>query len=115
MEKDYAKYEGCIVELKGYEDYNVGGETQGVVTGCDYDIGISIQGVKDRDVYISCLNGPSSKNFKNHHITEEQYKIIFEDRIGIIERGVYNIKEGLKVRDFWDFKYIYPQAECAFT
>ncbi len=101
---NYEEYEGKEVEvIEDRGDRHI--SFKGVVTGCDYDIGITIdpinkkeaeilQGVYLSDIkHLSCLNGPSSPEFKSMWYTEEQYSVIFHKRLQSLRKGVLSYRE----------------------
>ena len=78
-------YEGKLVMIS----YADGEKRQGIVTGYDKDIGITIQDFETKK-YILCLNGPSSPVDCNP-IDEHTHKILFKYITGCISIGKYNM------------------------
>ena len=92
-DKDYSIYEGKEVKMI----FPWGEDIKGIVTGCDYDIGISIQDINDKDSYLFCGTGPSSPLWEweseDHEEELKQYKMIFEYIISCIEKGFISYRE----------------------
>jgi len=120
MSENYEQYEGNEVQVEKLNYDNNFKEVdptikKGEVMGCNYDIGITVVNKKNKKDYMICLNGPSSPNFKNHGITETQYKKMFELHIEQIKSGELNYK---KIYDLWDLFHNNrpgPMAKCAFS
>ena len=114
--EDYSKYEGKIVKL-------INSQCNGfyIVEGCDYDIGITITKVGDKDYHYLCLAGPSSPIFKDMFDNEAQYKEFFDFQIQEIKNGICNAEKSIGefrktlVKYVEEGRYLLgPQAECSF-
>ena len=79
---NYEKFEGKEVVC-------IAGDNQivGIVTGCDRDIGISIQAKDDKKRYLLCLIGPSAPNFESHFVKGRTYYKRFRFILDCIKRG----------------------------
>ena len=112
--KDYSHLEGKELKI-----YSGSSKYKGIVDGCDYDIGITISDVNDKNYHYLCLNGPSSPLFhKNPLKTEENYKILFNFIVSEIKRGVCNMDAGKQIQK--DIQPVVPdflskQAACPFN
>ncbi len=87
-QKDYPELEGKEIIVKGFEANH-----PGIVTGCNYDIGITIEHRDQKGFYLSCLNGPSSRQWKeasNNDKTKSIYPALFYNRVVAIKKGIYN-------------------------
>ena len=95
MEKDYSKLEGKVIKIFGYEGAGI---HEGIVTGCDPDIGISIMDLS-KIKYMYCLNGPSTVQFREivknrgNKLSSEQDLVsaLFEKVVGCIEAGEFDL------------------------
>jgi hypothetical protein len=54
--QDYSYLEGKIIKVTAGDRF----QYKGIVSGCDYDIGITIQNADDHDNYLVCLHGTCS-------------------------------------------------------
>jgi hypothetical protein len=85
---DYPELEGNKVDYLGLDE----GDLVGKVVGFDYDIGITIVDVNDKNNYLLCINGPNSPLGKaNKNLVK--YKRIFYAIVGLIEKGKMHIDE----------------------
>lgn len=82
MTTDYPKYEGKEVTINIDED-----TYQGIVVGCDYDIGISIADINDKTRDLCCIPGPSTKNHYRSIASKEIYDSIFTEILSMIMNG----------------------------
>ena len=91
----YEKLEGK--KIRCFRPENI--EYNGIVVGCDPDIGISIVSTDDKDKFIICLPGRSSTVKKLYHkMTTNQYKSIFNETVEYIEEGEINLD---KFDSYW--------------
>ena len=68
--------------------YYMGKQTivSGVVTGCDKDIGVTIQ-TADKKGYLACLHGPSSPARRDSSAPKSHVKMMFDLMVDMIEAG----------------------------
>lgn len=85
MKTDYSELEGKEIEY-----HHSSGKMKGIVTGCDYDVGIVVQEKDNLDKYLICLHGPSSpvsnwalKNPELHHV-------LFQNTVKQLKKGRYS-------------------------
>jgi len=82
MKTDFPELEGKIITfIPNGEPV----EVQGVVVGCNYDIGITIVNAEDKTDKLVCMNGSVSK----YHI-KNNYKRRFYSAIRMIETGFFD-------------------------
>ena len=125
--EDYSKYEGkeILVIDDRDDDYE---EFKAIVSGCDYDIGISIEVVTEQEKqhvkeiynitepYLCCLNGPSTKGYKEtmaciYNFYDEIFQLHFEE----IKNGIMRMSKSMELLE----KYcktipFMDMAECSF-
>jgi len=63
----YERLEGKTVIVEGIE---------GIVVGCDKDVGLTIVDKNDKNHYLLCLVGPSSPNWKSFYVEGTYHKIM---------------------------------------
>jgi len=87
MKDKYEALEGKEVEciVKGLKNFTA------IVTGCDKDIGLTIQRKSNND-YVGCVTGPSSHLWLPE-FDKALYEATFSDIVEMIEAGVYNETE----------------------
>ncbi len=68
-------------------------EYNGLIAGCDYDIGVTIVNKDDPREYLFCLIGPSSTLWKTRNGSEKAYKIYFEYIKKAFEKEVFDFNE----------------------
>lgn len=124
--EDYSIYEGKeITVIDDRDDYE---EFMAVVTGCDYDIGISIEVVTNKEKkhvkkvydtdepYLCCLNGPSTKEYKDsvvgkYNFYDEMFKLTIEE----IKNGVIKMSNSMKLLErYYKCTPFMEMAECSF-
>jgi len=82
---DYTQLEGKEVL------YTVSGDDIiGIVSGCDYDIGITIQAKDDKTHYLLCLVSPLTYKGKEDY-PKAEYRKLFLSVIKAIKKGVFEI------------------------
>jgi len=81
---DYSEFEGKVIKytMLGNREFD------GLIVGCDYDIGITIVNAKDKKQYLYCLLGPSS--YPELYETDRDYSWYNE----VFESGISMLKEG---------------------
>ncbi len=78
-------------ELEGKEVLFIatdGEEIQGIVVGCNFDIGISIVAKDNHSLYLSCLNGPSAANYVKDERADKLHPELFYLEVEQIKKGV---------------------------
>ena len=123
--KDYSYLEGktikYIYDIDGYNE-----EFEAVVSGCDYNIGISIEVVSDKekehvkiffedensDQYLYCLPGPSLKDHMFLDLYRNgNYDTAFQRLITLIDNGVI---KGSFDNDLYNHNNVGIMTECPF-
>lgn len=121
--KDYSYLEGktikYIYDIDGYNE-----EFEAVVSGCDYEVGISIEVVSDKekehvkdfyrdsDSYLYCLPGPSTKEYiTNYFCINGFYDISFLRTLKCIEEGTIRSSY---YNDLRGGVYSQEMSECTF-
>ena len=87
MEKDYSKYEGLVLEARGFT-----GISKVLVVNCDPDIGLTIVNANDVDDYVACVHchmSPHTKKVRNFSMDKQ--------------RQVFNLCVEKINSGFWDF------------
>jgi len=83
MKRDYPELEGAVKYIDG------NGTTDGIVIGCNYDIGVTIIDANNKDHYLLCGNGPFSPQQKNNSCFNEiKYRTKFNIVIEMIKNGI---------------------------
>jgi hypothetical protein len=67
-EQDFSRYEGKEVIMEGSDNTTI----KAVITGCDWDIGLTIQ---YHEHYLTCLNGEKSPISKTKNMSKELFDI----------------------------------------
>lgn len=114
---DYSHFEGKVVTVNFNNEYFY----DGIISGCDSDLGITIQNADNKDDYLVCLHGKMSPKkkflytgldaFENERIFNE----VFKEFIKGIEKGridVWAIHEKVKAPDS---KNIPSAEDCPFN
>ena len=139
--EDYSKYEesidsevGSYASFEGKEilviddrngDYE---EFRAIVSGCDYDIGISIEVSTDEEKwhimdfynvnepYLFCLNGPSAKGYKDtYHGVYGFYDELFNMNIKEIKEGIMYVSNTIKLMGkYTQISPFLSMSECSF-
>lgn len=86
--EDYSYLEGK--EIKYYYHQYKKNPIDGIVVGCDKDVGITIVRKDNKKKNLVCLNGPSTKYFKENHIDNENYEKTFDIIIDMVISGEYH-------------------------
>lgn len=95
MKRDYPELEGK--EIKFICSL---GEYRGIVTGCNYDIGISIQDKDDMSEYLLCFIGKHAPNFGGFGSGGKRiHKKVFKNIVKQIQFGTYNTEITDKIFD----------------
>ena len=73
-------------------------DNEGIVVGCDRDIGITIVGKDNLSQYLVCLIGPSSPSWRDSvHMTKDEdkaeYYKLFDILVNQIKSGQYDFSE----------------------
>jgi len=76
----YEELEGKTVIVEGDE---------GIIVGCDKDVGLSIVDINDKNYYLFCLVGPSSPNWDEvcYNSCKELYYMLFDISLEMINDG----------------------------
>jgi len=82
MKTDFPELEGKVVTFITNGDPV---EVQGIVVGCNYDIGITIVNTEDKTDKLLCMNGKVSK----HH-SPQNYKRRFYNAVRMIETDYFD-------------------------
>lgn len=82
-ERDYSDLEGKEITYINPWD---GIECDGIVVGCDFDIGISIVSKENPDYYVYCLLGPSAPNAPPIELYQI-YPAMFYTAVRMIKKG----------------------------
>lgn len=89
MKTDYPELEGRRVWIPAIKKY-------GVVAGCNYNIGITIQ-VEGDNKQKACLIGQSAPVFKQGKIepfkSQMTYRVLFHEWVRQIKNGVFGVKK----------------------
>lgn len=128
--KDYSYFEGkeliVVYDVDGkYQKFNA------TVTGCEYDIGISIEAVTEEDrytmetagfnspPYFFCIQGPQAPDFKyTASYMTGKYDEYFKEWMKMLEDGIvyYSTDDKIRKRLFDEVdNSLFPMASCAFT
>lgn len=81
MKHDYPELEGTNLKVEGEDGFMC----DGVVTGCNYDVGIVIQQKDNPNKYILCLQGPQAPN-RRVSFDKTRYDTYFQSIIGSIRQ-----------------------------
>ena len=106
-ERDYSYLEGkeLIFEIIG-EPNKIG-----IVTGCDYNIGITIQEKKTND-YLLCLTGPKAPNYITDDQSGKLHKTRFFRLVRAIKKGIITERDDdqdkIAMRKILGLKYAKP-------
>ena len=102
MNEDYKTKDYSYLEGKEVKYFCCGNTTDrpsfiGIVTGCDYEIGFTIQNKDNLDHYLSCYPGPTGHKTlhktKHYLYNPEFYDSEFQTAIEMIERGEYRVNK----------------------
>ena len=80
-QKDYPELEGKEVVVYGRRE---GEKVTGVISGCSYDIGLTVQS-KNGDRYYLCFNGPMSPVEVDEKTPEHIYRMLFYSTVARIK------------------------------
>ena len=88
-EETMEQYEGKVIR---YIDLESRWDIDAYVAGCEFDIGITIVGYKNRDLYLYCLQGPSAlpEEYKKDSVYEF-YNEKFENIIAMFKEDVFDM------------------------
>lgn len=85
-DRDYSMLEGKVIDYITWS----GKKCRGLVIGCDYDIGITIVDVENKDHYLCCIHGPKdpwyNKTYPGQHHTR-LHKAGFFSTVRWIKKG----------------------------
>lgn len=90
--RSYPELEGRVI-IWSNSCLNEGKEYEAVVIGCDYHIGITIVDKHDKDVYLTCINGPLSPRYKDKSVSKcelQEYDKKFKLILLMIAEGFYD-------------------------
>lgn len=111
MKKDYPELEGKRIRY-----LSDGYDLTGIVTGCNYDIGISVKNVDDGEDYLMCVLGPSSpqvtQEWGDIEFPEDDYKHSFTYIVDMIEKGVIDFNKSLPVNERNISDYCPTEESC---
>ena len=82
---------------------------EGVLVGCDPDIGIAIVDKADPDFYVCCLLGPSSPQWRARAFTANQEQRMLDE----VFRPTYKLWSGMITNGFWNSQIDDIQNSCA--
>ena len=126
--KDYSYLEGKEVTVI-YDVYGEYHEFTATITGCEYDIGISIEAVIEEEKlrmeelcfnntpYFFCIQGPMAPDFKyTASYRTGRYDEYFNEWIKMLESGVviYSKDNEIRKRLFREEEQFGQMASCAF-
>lgn len=69
---------------------------EGILIGCDPEIGITIVDIVDPKKFLLCITGPGSHKWSadfEDSVSKEGYRRQFEIIIGMLERGYFDLHE----------------------
>ncbi len=106
---DYSKLENVVVKVTDGLSVD-----EGLVVGCDPNIGVSIVENSDHSHYLLCLVGPSSPQVQSENITiSPSNRKIFDTIAAGIKDGMIDTRK-LFLMNKTEFCKINPEADCAF-
>jgi hypothetical protein len=112
MQRDYPKLEGKQVL------YTFNGiKYHGIVTGCNYDIGITVSSADDKSFskHLICILGPMAPNRPGNH-QEKKYDILFKIVVNQIETGIINVNTCVEKADLVPNRsHELSDKDCAFA
>ena len=123
----YASFEGKEILVIDDRDGDYE-EFRAVVSGCDYDIGISIEVVTEEEKqhvkyiydttepYLCCLNGPSTKGYEETIVGKYNfYDEMFQLNFGEIKNGVMRMSTSMElIEKYYKSTSFMEMAECSF-
>ena len=108
------EFEGKVVKYigSGWDDI------EGVIVGCEYDIGITLVNNNNKDDYLYCLKGPGS--YPELYTKDSCYAFyddVFENIIEMFKGGFFDVKIAKEVgRKFGEKSRLPPSSDsCAFN
>jgi len=109
------QFEGQVVNYIGS---GLGDDIEGIIVGCDIDIGITLVNNNNKDDYLYCLRGPGS--YPELYTKDSYYAWyvdIFESIIEMFKGGFFDVKVMKEVsRKFGEGTSLPPSSNsCAFN
>ena len=108
FKRDYPELEGKEVQWI----YTDGKTDSGIVAGCNFFLGITIQDKNDKTNKLCCYNGPNSPQPYSGFGCAENYEKMFQYKIKQIKDGICRGRDTEEFCDFNDFAG--EMAKCVF-